>query len=593
MPTLLRAKVAPIQSAPLVLTWTSQWSVYSPGFGILYSLFIHGIVLTVVVHLLTARHSTDPFQPLEPLTGSGVQMVMYLPSIGGGGQGGQGGLESAAEGPAAPSSGTKGLVFPGPQLVRADSPEPTNSVQTLLQPELEDLPNFVSMPDTGLVQRSEPPEPLVPPPDTAKSEEPELVKPPQPKPAPPPPVKVVELDFVEPRQPKPAPELADLPILERRVEVPDLAAIWGTGFVPPSRPADLAVELPDLSEPEEQLPLEVSDGAPIVPVSPELADLPILDRRADTPDFLSKQDVPLPDDVPEEEQPVEPVELADLPIFELRADAPDFLSKRDVPPPDNVPDEEAPSDDLATERVLQKLADLPMLQLRGDFPNSILSLTPVASRGELPAEIPAAQARGRFTISPEGSLDTTETEPGSPSAVESGDPAMGPGDENPGTDSFAAAITISFGSGGDGEGTTSGGGGDGGSGPGSASGQGSGSGPGSGTGSGPGSGAGSGPGGGPFAGITIVGGVGVGGETGTSGEGVDFGLGEGSLAGITIVGGVGGTVTPPSSVEDIRVGGLDPTNYGRLSVVSTESTAVVCPILVSFQMNRFVPFTWT
>ena len=115
-------------------------------------------------------------------------MVIYLPSIGGGGQGVEGGLESSGNEPTvAPSSGTEGLIYPGPQLVRSDSPQPTNRFQTLLHLELEDLPilnprldflNLLPMPEVVLVQRSsEPPHLAVGLPDTVKPEEQQPVNP--------------------------------------------------------------------------------------------------------------------------------------------------------------------------------------------------------------------------------------------------------------------------------------------------------------------------------------------------------------------------------------------------------------------------------
>ena len=133
MPTLPRTAVPRSESAPVDLTSTSLWPVYFPGLGIVYSFGIHGIALAVVLHLMVVRHSLDPFEPLEPGHGGELQMVMYLPTIGGGGQGGGGDSEPAAEGPAPPSPGTRGLVYPGPQLIRSDSPDPTSTVQTLLR----------------------------------------------------------------------------------------------------------------------------------------------------------------------------------------------------------------------------------------------------------------------------------------------------------------------------------------------------------------------------------------------------------------------------------------------------------------------------
>ena len=210
------------QSAPIVLTWTSRWGIYSPGRGIGYSILIHAVVLTVVVQLLSASRASSEFDPWDTSEGEEVQMVMYLPSIGGGGQSGTGGAELPGDdAPEEPSPGSEGLVYPGPQLIRSDSSDPTSTVQTLLQPELEDppvleevvdLPNFISTPELGTVQRVESSDP---PPDLPDLiEEPEFVEPPVPEP-PPEPESPPE---PEPEEPEPS-RLMELPILERSSEM--------------------------------------------------------------------------------------------------------------------------------------------------------------------------------------------------------------------------------------------------------------------------------------------------------------------------------------------------------------------------------------
>ena len=96
------------------------------------------------------------------------------------------------------------------------------------------------------------------------------------------------------------------------------------------------------SSPRNSLPLELSDGAAIVPVVPELVELPILERRVDVPNLLARVDVALPAAVKlEEEQPVELSpdvapepelpELAELPILERRLDLPNLLTMSHVP----------------------------------------------------------------------------------------------------------------------------------------------------------------------------------------------------------------------------------------------------------------------
>ncbi len=172
---------------------------------------------------------------------------MYLPSIGGGGQGVGGGLESSGNEPtAAPSSGTEGLIYPGPQVIRSDTPQPTNRFQTLLQLELEDLPilnptfllSQLPMPEVVLVPQSEPPDLAVEPPDTVKPEEQQPLDP-------------SDGVATEPIQL----ELEDLPILNPPFLL-SLLPMAEVGLVQQSEPPDLAVGPPDTVKPEEQQPVE-------------------------------------------------------------------------------------------------------------------------------------------------------------------------------------------------------------------------------------------------------------------------------------------------------------------------------------------------
>jgi hypothetical protein len=170
---------------------------------------------------------------------------------------------------------------------------------------------------------------------------------------------------------------------------------------------------------------------------------------------------------------------------------------------------------------------------------NLLSLTPLPTWRDEPVEIPLGEARGRFAISPDPNLDTSETEPGSLGGeelpdVEPGDGPLDSGEASPLTN-LGPVVNISFGTrpqseepgdgngniggtgNGDGGSTESGSGSSEGSGPGSDSGSGFGSESGSGSGSTPGPGSGSGAGAGtgkkPFAGITIVGGSGTAGAS--------------------------------------------------------------------------------
>ncbi len=423
MSTLPSAADPPSESAPLELTYLCL--SYSPGRGLGYSLFIHAIALTILLLLPPIVHSpTERFRLPQRATKnnrSEDMVVMYLPSIGGGGQGVGGGLESSGNEPtAAPSSGTEGLIYPGPQLIRSDSPQPTNRFQTLLQLELEDLPilnprldflNLLPMPEVSLVPQSEPPDPVVGPPDTIKSEEQQPVDP---------------FDSV------------------------------ATEAIQPTL--------------EPQLPTPIDASKPVVP-----ARLPSRDR-------------------------------------DLR---------------------------------------------------SVLALTPLPTWREQPVEIPAGEALGRFTISPEPNLDTSETEPGSPSSVVLENPTVGPAGENADIGNSDSVVTLTFepSVGAKGKSSSSGSGGDAvpGSRPGSSA---------SGPGVGSGWGAGSSPSKGALARLTIVGGVG---GTETSGLGAGSSSSNGALAGLTIVGGVGRTEASVNSLPDSRIPNSRQTRYG-LSVVSTENS---------------------
>ena len=310
----------------IVLTSMNLGRSYLPGRGLGYSFLIHGIVLTVVqlLPVLSVVDSlTEGSPPGQGAMGSRsqVRMVMYLPSMGGGGQGEGGGSESSGDQPTpAPSSGTEGLVYPGPQTIRSDSPLPNNRFQTLLQPDLKDLPimerhldlpNFLSMPEALYVAKPEEEQPA----DPFEGVEPEPV----PAQLAALPISKRRLDlpdfFLMPEVPDVDPsdgvatepvqaQLEDLPILKRHLDLSNLLSMPEVGGVPWSAPAHQAVGMPDTVKPEEPEPLDPSDGV-AEPVQAELEDLPILKRRLDVPNLLSMQEVP--DTVkPKEEQPVDP-----------------------------------------------------------------------------------------------------------------------------------------------------------------------------------------------------------------------------------------------------------------------------------------------
>jgi hypothetical protein len=172
----LRARpLAPVRSlprgrssrfAPVLLSRGSL-----PGRGVLYSFLAHEIwlfgmlLLSFLPGTARVRHSTEDVEMIDLRK---QHEVIYLPSLGGGREGrehagsGAGSAASISPGEAARSS--KGFTYPGPQPMVSDPPNPTNQLQTILQPALSRpriLKSFAPLPN--LVQASE----MAPPPGIA------------------------------------------------------------------------------------------------------------------------------------------------------------------------------------------------------------------------------------------------------------------------------------------------------------------------------------------------------------------------------------------------------------------------------------------
>ncbi len=449
----------------------SRW--YFPGRGLGYSLFFHAIALVAILIVPGFRgpQKTPPRQEISEDKLTEVRMVMFLPSVGGGGQGSRDRAElSGEDADSAPSSST-GLTYPGPQWIRSDPPRPTSQLQTLLQPDLHelpilserlDLPNLVLMPRVKLVGASSKPDRVAGPPDTLSL---------------PPREAAAELGALSPR---------GLPISSRRLTLPGLLPMPRIPPLQASLSADPAAGLADPLRPEEAEPLDPSKGAEAFFEALELEELPLLGTRADLPGLVAAPQITLaeqtlPDD--RDSATSEKHGAADLTHAPQLPPAQSGLGP--LPLPIDLPDHDFPS--LAPNR---------------DTARSVLSLSPQPASLEQGIEIPAAEVRGQFSISPKPNLSPTENEPGYPSTEKIAAPST----------EYAAVVTVSFG-----HGAAEGGGGA--QGPGrdvgtlgapEASETARAIGAGTGTGTGAGSGAGSGPGSGTFAGIRIIGGDGEG-----------------------------------------------------------------------------------
>jgi len=138
-----------------------------PGRGVLYSFLAHEIWLFGIVFLsmlpstARVRHSTEDVEMIDLRK---QHEVIYLPRLGGGSEGrehkGSGAGSAAKNAPGEAARSSKGFAYPGPQPMVSDPPNPTNRLQTILQPALSKpriLKSFVPLPN--LVQAAPAPLP--------------------------------------------------------------------------------------------------------------------------------------------------------------------------------------------------------------------------------------------------------------------------------------------------------------------------------------------------------------------------------------------------------------------------------------------------
>jgi hypothetical protein len=265
--------------------------------------------------------------------------------------------EPAEEPAIASTPSKKGMSYPGPQPILSNPPDPTNSIQTILQPELEDpqvlvpllpVPNLVQFADASTDSAMEMPQDIGP--------------------VEPPPVKPEPLPMTNP--------LEDLQPLERR---PATSLEFSATEVP-----EIAPDMP---------PVEVAPADP--------ADLSKM--------VLPSMRTNVPEPPPEEVDPGPSLEEAEAFLAERlpwRKANPD--SSRQVP---RLPNEES-STRIAARQQESALPDAAPLSRGTSGKKDLLALSPMPARIGLPVKIPRGEARGQFAISPEPNPDTSETGPG-------------------------------------------------------------------------------------------------------------------------------------------------------------------------------------
>ncbi|HTV53739.1 MAG TPA: hypothetical protein VMI06_02370 [Terriglobia bacterium] len=154
-----------------------------PGRGFLYSLILYAVVIPILIFLPVSR-TLSHYEPAEQWKVTTLSKdTIFLPQLGGGSSGGITSGESAespvtARPTTAAVTSKTGVTYPGAQTIVSNPPNPTNRVQTILQPglkhrptlkELVPLPNIVKMvalsPSQALPGSLEAPEPVPQPVD--------------------------------------------------------------------------------------------------------------------------------------------------------------------------------------------------------------------------------------------------------------------------------------------------------------------------------------------------------------------------------------------------------------------------------------------
>jgi hypothetical protein len=463
----LRENVAvpPKERPPLQLTSANLCRVYFPSRGVPYSLIIHAFVAAGFVLLPPIRIPSELIPTPEKvvmLDLNDPETMMYLPELGGGSRGMDLPAErlnsSRKEPSASPAGGSKGLSYPGPQRIISDPPEPTNEIQTILQPEIENAPILTPLiPLPNIVQFAES-RPVAETNSLASAERLQESQPHEPFPE-------------EPQPVEPQRELAPPVEEEESLLIPVLPPL----------------------EIERSLPIE--EPAMVVPLSPPPPE-PIPEAKTSEPSPKTKTT-----------EPVEPPKTRAKPAATEEPKKP--AEQEHVAKPVERPKTETKP---AAIEEPKKLAEQEPSTLPGNGTDSrtLVALTPMPAQSNQSFEVPAGEARGRFAISPEPNPATSEIKLGSkleiPAAASTigNSPIFPPGNEAPGNATVVNLAPIGTTSGEDKNKNSSGIGSSLGTGSGSDSGGSTES--GSGKGSGSGSGAGAGPGKGAFSGITIIGG---------------------------------------------------------------------------------------
>jgi len=119
-----------------------------PGGGLLCSLFVHGAILSGLLFVSSQIRATQQYRSHQRITIVNLKdpnYKLYLPMLLAGGADlatPKESVPSRSERAPGPDHTVKGFSYPGPQPFVSDVPKPTNRVQTILQPTLQNLPTL-------------------------------------------------------------------------------------------------------------------------------------------------------------------------------------------------------------------------------------------------------------------------------------------------------------------------------------------------------------------------------------------------------------------------------------------------------------------